>query len=45
MAQWIYFFHSLWEALGLKNFFFSNFIQLFITRAEVDGTPSQIPAF
>ena len=22
MAQWICFFHSLWEALGLKNYFF-----------------------
>ena len=22
MAQWIFFFHSLWEALGLKNYFF-----------------------
>ena len=25
MAQWIFFFHSLWEALGLNNFFFLQF--------------------
>ena len=35
MAQWICFFHSLWEALDLNNFFFSNFIQLFIINTII----------